>query len=61
MLVFQRKQGETIVIDGRITITILPHRAGVTKVGIEAPTDIEVHRGEVYEAIHRDKATEVQS
>ena len=52
MLVMSRKPNETIVIaDGRVVITILETRPGNVKLGIDAPSDISVHRGEVQERV----------
>jgi carbon storage regulator len=51
MLILSRKPGESIVIDGRIHVKIVRVEGEVVKVGIEAPTDVPVHRQEVYEEI----------
>lgn len=54
MLVLSRKRNERIVIaDGEIVLTIVEIRGDKVRVGIEAPRDIPVHRGEVQEAIER--------
>jgi carbon storage regulator len=53
MLILSRKSGESIVIDGRIHIKIVRVEGDVVKVGIEAPSDVPVHRQEVYEEIQR--------
>lgn len=54
MLILSRKVGESIVIDGRITVRIMRLEGDVVKVGIEAPLDIPVHRQEVYEEIQKN-------
>ena len=54
MLILSRKSGESIVIDGRITVKIVRLDGEVVKVGIEAPSDVPVHRQEVYEEIQRN-------
>jgi carbon storage regulator len=51
MLVLSRKLNESLVIDGRITVTVLRTEGDVVKLGIEAPLDVPVHRQEVYEEI----------
>ena len=51
MLILTRNVGESIVIDGRIVVTITRLDGDVVKVGIEAPADVPVHRKEVYEEI----------
>jgi carbon storage regulator len=52
MLVLSRKKNESIVIDSKITITVVEIRGDKVRLGIVAPRDVPVHRQEVYEAIH---------
>lgn len=54
MLVLSRKKNESIVIDSKITITVVEIRGDKVRLGIVAPRDVPVHRQEVYEAIHGD-------
>ncbi len=54
MLILSRKTGESIVIDGRIRIKVVRVEGDVVKVGIEAPSDLPVHRQEVYDEIQRN-------
>jgi len=54
MLILSRKAGESIVIDGRIIVRIVRVEGEVVKVGIEAPSQMPVHRQEVYEEIQRN-------
>jgi carbon storage regulator len=51
MLVLSRKTSEQIVIHDNIVITVVEVRGDKVRLGIEAPTDIPVHRREVYDAI----------
>lgn len=51
MLVLTRKAGETVVIGGGITLTVLEVRGDGIRIGIDAPRDVEIHRGEVLEAV----------
>lgn len=53
MLILSRKTGESVVIDGRIIVKIIRTDGDTVKVGIEAPSNIPVHRQEVYEEIQR--------
>jgi len=53
MLILSRKSGESIVIDGRIHVKIVRVEGEVVKIGIEAPSEVPVHRREVYEEIQR--------
>lgn len=48
MLILTRKEGEAIVIDGKIEIKLLEIEDGKVKIGIEAPKDIEILRKEIY-------------
>ncbi|MBI4530913.1 MAG: carbon storage regulator CsrA [Candidatus Latescibacteria bacterium] len=54
MLVLTRKIGETIAIGNNITVRVVEIEGRHVRLGIEAPTDISVHRGEVYERIMRE-------
>ena len=51
MLILSRKSGESIVIDGRIHVKIVRVEGEVVKLGCEAPSDVPVHRKEVYDEI----------
>jgi len=53
MLILSRKIGESIVIDGRIHVTVMRVDGEVVKLGIAAPSEVPVHRKEVYEEIQR--------
>ena len=55
MLVLSRKPGESIVIDGRIHVTVIRVESGVVKLGILAPKEISVHRQEIQEEIRHGK------
>jgi carbon storage regulator len=60
MLVLTRKAGETIVIGSQIRITVLEIQGRQIRLGIEAPSQIPVHRGEVYERIKEENQEAVQ-
>lgn len=47
MLVLTRKLGEKLVIDGGIVVEVLHCRGNRVKLGISAPLDVAVLRGEV--------------
>ncbi len=53
MLILSRKTGESLVIDGRVIVKIIRTDGDTVKVGIEAPSNIPVHRQEVYEEIQK--------
>ena len=54
MLILSRKLGESLIIDGRITVKVVRLDGDVVKLGIEAPGDVPVHREEVYLEIQRN-------
>ena len=47
MLVLTRKKRESIVIDDRVTVTILHVQGNTIRLGIEAPREISVRRNEL--------------
>lgn len=54
MLILTRRIGETIRIGDEVSITVLDAKGGGTKIGINAPKEISVHREEIYEKIARE-------
>ena len=56
MLVLSRHRDESIIIGDDIVITVVDVRGDKVRLGIDAPTDIPVHRQEVYEAIQRERS-----
>lgn len=54
MLVLSRQRDESIIIGDNIVITVVDIRGDKVRLGINAPTEIPVHRQEVYEAIQRE-------
>ena len=54
MLVLSRQRDESIMIGDNVQVTIVDIRGDKVRLGIVAPTEIPVHRKEVYEAIQRE-------
>ncbi len=54
MLVLARAEGQTVVLDDRIVVTVLDSRDGLVRLGIEAPRDVGVRRGELVPRAARD-------
>jgi len=53
MLVLSRKTGERVVIGKDIRVTVLEVRGDRVKLGFECPTEVPVHRKEIWERIAR--------
>ncbi len=47
MLVLARRESQSIVIDGRITVTVIEIRGNQIRLGIEAPREVPVRREEL--------------
>ena len=58
MLVLSRHRDESIMIGDDIVITVVDIRGDKVRLGIDAPTQIPVHRQEIYDAIQREKNRE---
>lgn len=52
MLILTRKAGESIIIDDKILVKIVDIQGGQIRVGIEAPSSIDIYRKEIYDKIH---------
>ena len=57
MLVLSRNCDESIVIGDNIVVTIVDIRGDKVRLGIQAPSEVPVHRQEVFEAIQREQKT----
>lgn len=51
MLILTRKAGEEIVIDGDVRIVVLSADRKGVRLGIEAPADVRILRGEIVSAV----------
>lgn len=60
MLVLSRKKDEVIMIGDDVVITVVDIRGDKVRLGINAPTEMPVHRQEVYEAIQRERERDGQ-
>lgn len=57
MLVLTRKQGESIQIADNITIKVIKTAKGAVRIGIEAPDNVKVLRGELQEKLQAEAAS----
>ncbi len=51
MLALTRKVGERLVIGNNIVITVISIKGDNIRLAMDAPKDIKIYRGEVYDAI----------
>ena len=51
MLALTRKVGERIVIGDNIVVTVVSIKGDNIRMTIEAPKEIKIYRGEIYDAI----------
>ena len=61
MLVLSRKRDERIMIGDEISLLVVDIRGDKVRLGIEAPGNVTVHRQEVFEAIQREQALQVEA
>lgn len=51
MLALTRRRGEQIIIGDNIKITVVEVKGDSVKLAIDAPKEVKIFRGEIYEAI----------
>jgi carbon storage regulator len=61
VLVLTRKLGESIVIGNNVRVTVLEMQGKQIRLGIMAPPEVSVHRGEVYERIETENRLAVET
>ena len=61
MLVLSRQRDQSIVIGDDVVVTIVDVRGDKVRLGIEAPSEVPVHRQEVYDAIQRENGPASQA
>lgn len=54
MLVLSRKKDEVIRIGDNVTVKVIDTRHDKVRIGIDAPEEVVIHRGEVYDLIAKD-------
>ena len=55
MLILTRRIGETVMIGGDVTVTVLGVKGTQVRIGVNAPKDIAVHREEIYDRIMQEQ------
>ncbi len=61
MLVLSRKKNETILIDGKIEIQVVQIQGNKVRIGINAPQDVRILRGELKPFGMADETDDQQS
>jgi len=51
MLVLTRKPGEKIFIGDNVSLTVVEVKGDSVRIAVDAPREIKIYRGEIYEAI----------
>jgi carbon storage regulator len=59
MLVLSRKIGEKLVIDGNITVEVVKVQGNRITIGIQAPSNVKVLRGELKEPKAKTQTVEL--
>ncbi len=54
MLVLSRKKGQKIIIADNIEIDVVDIQGDVVRLGISAPAEIKIFRGEIYQEIQEE-------
>ena len=55
MMIITCKQDEAIVINDDIIVSVVEIRGDDVRLGVEHPTEVPVYRGEVLDAVAREK------
>ncbi len=55
MLILTRKVGECLRIGDDISVIVLSQKGNQIRIGIDAPSDVSVHREEIYKRIQAER------
>jgi len=61
MLVLARKTNESVIIGDNIEVMIVDVKGDQVKLGIKAPKDVRVFRGEIYREIQKENIEAAKS
>ncbi len=55
MLILTRRVGEKLVIGENVIVTVLGVKGNQIRIGIDAPSEIQVHREEIFKRIQAER------
>jgi carbon storage regulator len=55
MLILTRRVGEKLVIGENVTVTVLGVKGNQIRIGIDAPSEVQVHREEIFQRILKER------
>lgn len=56
-LILERHIGETVVLSGGITVTVIGIQGNRVRLAFKAPSNIEIYRDEVWQRIQQERQT----
>lgn len=60
MLVLSRNKGERIVIGNNIVLTVVDIRGDRVRLGFTGPTEVPIHREEIFRRLEEEQAAQEQ-
>lgn len=58
MLILTRKIGESLIIDDKVTVTVMGMKGNQVRLGIDAPRNVRIYREEIFPRDTSAKARE---
>ena len=55
MLILTRRIGENLIIGDDVVVSVLAVKGNQVRIGIDAPSNVQVHREEIYKKIQEEK------
>jgi carbon storage regulator CsrA len=55
MLILTRRVGERLMIGDDVSVTVLGVKGNQVRIGVDAPTSVDVHREEIYARIQTER------